>query len=81
MILIFVDIFSNLQASYTNAISRDYTHFLISNTFISNTRLKLAKNQLNAKLNLEAELLLLEKYSYFSSSLSSKNNGPYSEKK
>ena len=34
--------------------------FYISNTFISNARLKLAKNQAKAKPHLEAELLLFE---------------------
>ena len=35
------------------------TLFFISNTFISNARLKLAKNEANAKQHSEAELLLL----------------------
>ena len=51
-----------------------YTLFLISNTFISNARLKFAKNQANAKQHPEAELLLFENYSYSSSTLSSKNS-------
>ena len=34
--------------------------FFISNTFISNALLKLAKNQANAQQQFEAELLLLE---------------------
>ena len=34
--------------------------FFINNTFISNARLKLAKNQANAKQNPEAELLLFK---------------------
>ena len=38
------------------------TRFFISNTFISNTRLKLAKNEANAKEDPEAELLLIENY-------------------
>ena len=42
--------------------------------FISNTRLKLAKNQANAKQHRQAELLLFENYSHSSSPLSSKNN-------
>ena len=45
---------------------------LISNTFISNVKLKLAKNQANGKQNSEAELLLFENYSYSSSMLSSR---------
>ena len=50
--------------------------FSISNTFISNTRLKLAKNQAKAKKHLKAELLLFENYSPFSF----KNNRRYSKK-
>ena len=41
----------------------------MSNTFISNTRLKLAKNQANVKQHLEAELLLFENYAHSSSTL------------
>ena len=37
----------------------------ISNTFISNARLKLAKNQLNAKQHPETELLLFENLHIF----------------
>ena len=48
--------------------------FFISNIFISNGRLKLAKNQANAKQQPEAELLLFRNYSYSLSTLSSKNN-------
>ena len=47
---------------------------------MSNARLKLAKNQPNAKQHPEAELLLLEKYSHFSSTLSFNNNRIYSKK-
>ena len=54
--------------------------FFVSNTLISNARLKLAKNQANAKQHTEAELLLFENYSHSSSMLSSKNNGTYSIK-
>ena len=50
--------------------------FSISNTFISNTRLRLAKNQAKAKKHLKAELLLFENYSPFSF----KNNRRYSKK-
>ena len=53
--------------------------FFISNTFISNVRLKLAKNQANAKQYPEPELLLFENYSYSSSMLSSKINNTYSK--
>ena len=51
----------------------NYMPFFISNTFISNARLKLVKNQANAKQHPEAELLLFDSYSYSSSMLSSKN--------
>ena len=44
--------------------------FFISNSFISNGRLKLANNQAKAKQYFEVELLLFEKFS--SSTLSSK---------
>ena len=49
------------------------TRFL-SNTFISNARLKLAKNQANAKQRSEAESLLLKNYSHSSSMWSFKND-------
>ena len=55
-------------------------HALISNTFISNVRLKLAKHQVNSRQQPEAELLLFENYSHSSSTLSSKNNRSYSKK-
>ena len=55
--------------------------FFISSTFISNARLKLAKNQANAKQHLEAELWKFENYSHSSSTLSSKNNRTYSKNK
>ena len=47
--------------------------------YISNSRLKLAKYQGNAKEHPEAELLLFENYSYSFSTLSSKNNKTYSK--
>ena len=43
------------------------THAFLSDSFISNARLKLAKNQANAKKHPEAELLLFENYSPSSS--------------
>ena len=52
----------------------------MSNTFISNARLKLAKNQAKAKQHLEAEPLLFENHSLSSSKLSSKNSDRYSKK-
>ena len=54
--------------------------FFIRNTFISNGRLKLTKNQANAKQHPEAEPLLFENYSHCSSTLSSIRNLTYSEK-
>ena len=59
---------------------KKYTLFFISNTFIFNARLKLAKNQANAKQQPEVELLLPKNYSHSSSTLSFKNNRTYSEK-
>ena len=60
---------------------RIYLHaFFISNTLISNTRLKLAKNQANAEQHPEAELLLFENYSHSSVMLSSKLSRTYSKK-
>ena len=54
--------------------------FSVSNTVISNARMKLAKNQTNAKQHPEAELSLLENFLQSSSTLSSKNNRTYSTK-
>ena len=48
--------------------SNYYTRF-----FITNARLKLAKNQANAEQHPDAELLLFENYSLSSSTISSKN--------
>ena len=52
--------------------------FFISNTFISNARLKLTKYKANAKQDHEAELLVFENYSHSSSTLSFKNNMTHS---
>ena len=49
---------------YIHFIHFIYTHFFISNNFISNIRLKLAKNQTKSREHPEAELLLFEKYIY-----------------
>ena len=51
----------------------------MSNTLISNARLKLAENQANAKQQPQAEFLLFENYSHSLFTLSSKNNRIYSE--
>ena len=59
----------------------NYTFFFTSNTFISNTRLKLAKNQANAKQHPQAELLPFENYSHSTSTLSSKNDWTYPKNK
>ena len=48
--------------------------FFKATLFTSNGKLKLAKNQANARQHLEAELLLFGNYSHSSSTLSSKNN-------
>ena len=54
--------------------------FFISNTFISNFTVRLAKNQAKAKHHSEVELLLFENYSLSSSMLSSKTNMRYSKR-
>ena len=51
--------------------------FFISNTFISNTRLKLAKKQAKATQHPEAELLLFENFLLSSSTLLSKDNSRF----
>ena len=47
---------------------------------MSKARLKLAKNQADAKQNPKARLLLFKNYSYSSFILSSRNNRTYSDK-
>ena len=54
-------------------ISHKNIHAFLFTYFISNARLKFAKNQANAKQHPEAELLLLENHSHSSSMLSSKH--------
>ena len=68
----------NLWSSYygLDFVPINYTVFFISNTFISNSRLKLTKNQAYAKQHPEAELLLFENYSHSSC----ENNRAYSRK-
>ena len=58
---------------------KENTRFFISNTFISNVRLRLPEIQAKAKQHPEAELLLFENYSLSSSTLSYKNNKRYSK--
>ena len=52
--------------------SNSITHFFYMQHFHVNARLKLAKNQANAKQHPETELFLFEKYSHSSSTLSQK---------
>ena len=54
-------------------------HVFISKTFISNTRLRLAKNQAKAKQHPEAELLLFKNYTLHPFTLS-KTNMRFSKK-
>ena len=54
--------------------------FFLSNTFISNARLKLAKYQAKAIQHPEAKVLLFQNYLFFSSTLSSKSNRRHSKK-
>ena len=42
-----------------NKILKQFSRFLINNTFISNTRLKLQKNQIKTKEHPEAELKII----------------------
>ena len=49
---------------------KQYMLFFISNTFISNARVKLDKNQGNAKQSPGTELSLFENYSHSPSTLS-----------
>ena len=57
-----------------------HAFFYISNTFISNARFKLAKNEAKAKQHPEAELSLSENVALSLSTFSSKNNSRYSKK-
>ena len=52
----------------------------MSDNFISNAKPKLAKNQAKAKQRPKAKLFLVENYSLFSSTLSSKNKIRYYKK-
>ena len=70
-------LFLDIEKKSLNVIN--YTVFL-SNTITSNVRLKLAKNQANAKQHRVTEILLFENYLLSSSTLSSKNNRIYSKK-
>ena len=66
--------FANILAWPAFCIKHIKIHaFFISHTFISNARLKLAKNQVKAKQLPEAEPLLFENYSLSTPTLTSKN--------
>ena len=69
--MIMIDVVKCQMRNYQNS---DTRFVLISNPFISNTRLNFAKSQTKAKQHSEAELLLFENYSLSLSTLSSKNN-------
>ena len=71
----------NRKSLYTPFFYKQYTLFFISNTSISNARLKLAENRANAKQHPEAEVFLFEIYSHFSPMLSSKTNNRTHSKK
>ena len=73
--------FENLHLAVYNKETQQHAFITKSNTFISNPRLKFAKNQANAKQNPEADLVLFENYSSSSFTLSSKNNRIYSKNK
>ena len=68
-------------SSFDEMLKKDTRLFYISNTFKSNARLQLAKNQANAEQHPEAELLLFENFSHSSSVLFSKSNMAYSKNK
>ena len=65
---------------HLNRQEKQINAFFINNTFISNVRLKLAKNQANAKQHPGVDLLLFENYLLSSSTLLSKSNKKYSKK-
>ena len=67
------------DAQFSRLVTRIHAYFT-SNTFISNARLKLGKNQAKAKQHAEAEHLLLENYVLSSSTLSSQDNKKYFSK-
>ena len=73
--IIFVIYYVDVQILYLRKIL--FLRYMLSCFFISNTRLKLAKNKLKAK----QQLILFENYSISSSMLSSKTNIRYSKKR
>ena len=72
----FLHLLSPYRPEFNQVIN--YTILFISNTFLSNTSLKLAKNQAKDKQKHETELLLFENYTLSSPMLSSKINKRYS---
>ena len=68
------------MTQHLRVILRDAAFFVISNTFMSNARLKLAKNQAHAKQHLQAEHLMFGNYLDSSSTLSSKSNRTYTKR-
>ena len=67
--------------TYVEQIGKNnYTFFFIGDTFISNTRLKLAKYRAKVKQHPEAGFLLFANFSLSSAMLSSKSNMRYSKK-
>ena len=65
---------------FTWSILITYTLFFVSSTFVSSARLKLAKNQANAKQRPEAELLLFKDSLLSSFTSSFKNSRRHSKK-
>ena len=76
-----LSLFLGLHCKYAPAsLCQSQVHvFIINNTFISNARLNLTKNQANAKQHTKAELFPSENYQHSSSTLLSKNNKIYSK--
>ena len=74
-------LFKNSRIFVNPSFYKSYTRFFyITDTFVSNIRLKLAKNQAKAKQHTEAKILLFESFSLSLSMLSSKNDRKYSKK-
>ena len=76
--LIWQNIFNCYIFNNTNL--KQILAFFIRYTFVSNTSLKLARNQVKAKQHPQAIFLLFENYLLTCSTLSSKNNKKYSKK-
>ena len=64
--VVFVKMLVNAHAKFFYFLFQFHLHAVfISNPFINNARLKLEKNQVNAKQHPETELLLFVNYSFF----------------